>query len=240
MDAAEREKVATAPVFVDASGRRRRGLSVLGYLGASASVAYLAAFGLTVTSTGGTIDAATGVPLTPSPLIDEGDDDDGGVDVPADTVVAATPAHPRVTDAAVTRPAARHASRSETPRHAATSSETPRHAATSSGRPRHRPASSVRHRAAEPTAAPVVHRVTRSSLVAVRVVTHTSRPVVVSSPTGGHHRVWDDLDTHRQRHHHRHHAPRHAAPTAAGTHTTTSSGGSSLGAAGSDILPMGA
>ncbi|MHC1560584.1 hypothetical protein ACR9E3_16630 [Actinomycetospora sp. C-140] len=229
MDVAEGEKVATAPVFVDASGRRRRGLSVLGYLGASASVAYLAAFGLTVTSTGGTIDAATGVPLTPSPQIDEGDDD-GSVDVPADTVVAATPAPTRVTDAAVSRPAARHASRSETPRHTAAGSGRPHHAAAGSGR----------HRAAEPAAAPVVHRVTRSSLVTVRVVTHTSRPVVVSSPTGGHHRACDDLETHRERHHHRHHhAPRHAASTTDSTQTTTS-GASALGAAGSDILAIGA
>ena len=85
-----RETAERSPVFVDASGRRRRGVTVLGYLGASACTAYLAAFGITVSTHAGVIDAA-GVALAPSPSIDEegGDEFDA---VPADVVVpAATP-----------------------------------------------------------------------------------------------------------------------------------------------------
>lgn len=106
-----RETAERSPVFVDASGRRRRGVTVLGYLGASACTAYLAAFGITVSTHAGVIDAA-GVALAPSPSIDEegGDEFDA---VPADVVVPAGP-H-AVTDAAVTtrtsqKSASRHAS----------------------------------------------------------------------------------------------------------------------------------
>ena len=62
------------PVFVDASGRRRRGVSVLGYLGASAATAYLAAFGLTVGTQTVSLQpvGATLVP-TPPAAEDEGD-----------------------------------------------------------------------------------------------------------------------------------------------------------------------
>ena len=65
-----RETAERSPVFVDASGRRRRGVTVLGYLGASACTAYLAAFGITVSTHAGVIDAS-GVALAPSPSIDE-------------------------------------------------------------------------------------------------------------------------------------------------------------------------
>ena len=243
----------TVPVFVDASGRRRRGLSVLGYLGASASVAYLAAFGLTVTSTGGAIDAATGVPLAPTPVVDEGDGgDDGGADVPAETVVATAPARTRVADAAVTRSVPRSVRQG--------SDATPR------------PASSGRHRATDAVApaAPVVHRVTRSSLVTVHVVAHTARPTpVVTTPrASGQHRAC--AGTHRPHHqgHQGHHHPRHAAPaqhgsqhgsqhgaqhgtqhrtehgtqqgTQHGTHAAAASGGPTVDAAGADILATGA
>ncbi|HSK58911.1 MAG TPA: hypothetical protein VK935_07655, partial [Actinomycetospora sp.] len=67
MDAGPRGPVAKAPVFVDVSGRRRRGVSVLGYLGASACTAYLAAFGITLSTTAGTVPAA-GVALDPDPV----------------------------------------------------------------------------------------------------------------------------------------------------------------------------
>jgi hypothetical protein len=67
MDAGPREPVAKAPVFVDVSGRRRRGVSVLGYLGASACTAYLVAFGITLSTTAGTVPAA-GVALDPGPV----------------------------------------------------------------------------------------------------------------------------------------------------------------------------
>src|SRR4051794_8601238 len=93
MDTAEsRVDVRTTPIFVDVSGRRRRGVSVLGYLGASACTAYLAAFGITLSTNATTIDAA-GLALEPSPVSDE-DADDGGAapeEPPADTVVASSP-----------------------------------------------------------------------------------------------------------------------------------------------------
>ncbi|HWN26963.1 MAG TPA: hypothetical protein VNP37_08350 [Actinomycetospora sp.] len=102
MDAGPREPVAKAPVFVDVSGRRRRGVTVLGYLGASACTAYLAAFGITLSTTAGTIPAA-GVALDPGPVTDEGTEE-------ADTVVAAPVVGSRtVADVAPARPAAKHA-----------------------------------------------------------------------------------------------------------------------------------
>jgi hypothetical protein len=117
-----RETVERSPVFVDASGRRRRGVTVLGYLGASACTAYLAAFGITLSTHAGVIDAS-GVALAPSPSID----DEGGEefdDVPADVVVPASAAgRHAVTDAAVTT----HASQRSTSRHAPTAGG--RHAA---------------------------------------------------------------------------------------------------------------
>ncbi|MDD7917633.1 hypothetical protein [Actinomycetospora callitridis] len=117
-----RETAERSPVFVDASGRRRRGVTVLGYLGASACTAYLAAFGITLSTHASVIDAS-GVALAPSPSID----DEGGEefdDVPADVVVpaSATGRH-GVTDAAVTT----HASQKSTSRHASTAGG--RHAA---------------------------------------------------------------------------------------------------------------
>ncbi|WP_433786184.1 hypothetical protein ACQPX6_06045 [Actinomycetospora sp. CA-101289] len=118
MDAGPREPVATAPVFVDVSGRRRRGIAVLGYLGASACTAYLAAFGITVSTTAGTI-PASGVALDPGPVVDEGAEEAGGETVAvADTVVPAPTAGKH---AAATRPA-RHAHPTTEPargRHAA-------------------------------------------------------------------------------------------------------------------------
>ncbi|MEJ2862418.1 hypothetical protein [Actinomycetospora flava] len=70
-----REPGDRTPVFVDASGRRRRGVLVLGYLGASAATAYLAAFGLTLGTTTVALQpvGATLVP-TPSAPDDEGDE----------------------------------------------------------------------------------------------------------------------------------------------------------------------
>ncbi len=104
MDAGPREPVAKAPVFVDVSGRRRRGVSVLGYLGASACTAYLAAFGITLSTTAGTI-PAVGVALDPGPVTDEGAEE-------ADTVVAAPVAGSRsVSDVAAARPATEHGTR---------------------------------------------------------------------------------------------------------------------------------
>jgi len=118
-----RETAERSPVFVDASGRRRRGVTVLGYLGASACTAYLAAFGITVSTHAGVIDAS-GVALAPSPSIDDegGDEFD---DTPADVVVpaSATGRH-GVTDAAVTT----HTSQKSTSRHASAAGG--RHAAT--------------------------------------------------------------------------------------------------------------
>ncbi|MDD7966819.1 hypothetical protein [Actinomycetospora lemnae] len=72
MSEAERPR---GPVFVDATGRRRRGVTVIGYLGASAATAYLAAFGITLGSSAGSLHT-TGAALTPSPAtVDEGVDD---------------------------------------------------------------------------------------------------------------------------------------------------------------------
>jgi hypothetical protein len=118
-----RQTAERSPVFVDASGRRRRGVTVLGYLGASACTAYLAAFGITVSTHAGVIDAS-GVALAPSPSID-GEGGDEFDDVPVDVVVpaSATGRH-GVTDAAVTT----HASQKSTSRHAPTAGG--RHAAT--------------------------------------------------------------------------------------------------------------
>ena len=101
MDAGPREPVAKAPVFVDVSGRRRRGVSLLGYLGASACTAYLAAFGITLSTTAGTIPAA-GVALDPGTVTDEGAEE-------ADAVVAAPVAGSRtVADVATARRATKH------------------------------------------------------------------------------------------------------------------------------------
>ncbi|MFC5140689.1 hypothetical protein ACFPK1_20810 [Actinomycetospora rhizophila] len=83
------------PVFVDASGRRRRGVSVLGYLGASAATAYLAAFGLTVGTQTVSLQpvGATLVPTptTPDEALDDAEPDEPEV-VPASSgsVTAAT------------------------------------------------------------------------------------------------------------------------------------------------------
>ena len=80
MNAAELsgQSVERSPVFVDASGRRRRGVRILGYLGASACTAYLAAFGITVGTQARVLDAA-GAALEPTPSVeDEGADDAGG------------------------------------------------------------------------------------------------------------------------------------------------------------------
>jgi hypothetical protein len=78
------------PVFVDASGRRRRTMSVLGWLGAAACAIYLAAFGATMTTSAGALGELAGAALTPTPLPDE---DDAGADDPADaTPVGVIPA----------------------------------------------------------------------------------------------------------------------------------------------------
>ncbi|GLZ46998.1 hypothetical protein Acsp06_31830 [Actinomycetospora sp. NBRC 106375] len=64
------------PMFVNASGCRRRGVLVLGYLGASAATAYLAAFGLTLgTTTVALQPVRATLGPTPSAPDDEGDDD---------------------------------------------------------------------------------------------------------------------------------------------------------------------
>ena len=79
MTAAHRAGVTfgSAPVFVDASGRRRRALTLLGYLGAAACAAYVAAFGVTMTTSAGALNAVAGSTLTPTPLPAEDDGDDG-------------------------------------------------------------------------------------------------------------------------------------------------------------------
>ncbi|WP_328305224.1 hypothetical protein [Actinomycetospora sp. NBC_00405] len=138
-----RETAERSPVFVDASGRRRRGVTVLGYLGASACTAYLAAFGITLSTHAGVIDAS-GVGLAPSPSIDDGGGDEFD-DVPVDVVVpvGATGRH-GVTDAAV----ATHASQKSTSRHA--------------------PAAGGRHAAAPHVTTPI-HRAA-APLVPLRVV----------------------------------------------------------------------
>jgi hypothetical protein len=165
-----RETAERSPVFVDASGRRRRGVTVLGYLGASACTAYLAAFGITVSTHAGVIDA-TGVALAPTPsLEDEGDDP---ADAPEGAVVPATASESHtVTDAAVTTPAASRKS-------------------ASSGS-RHQPTAGGRHAAAEPraTAAP---RGVSSPRVPLRVVRsphsgsgHATAPASSPRPTSPH------------------------------------------------------
>ncbi len=94
------------PVFVDASGRRRRTLCVVGWLGAALCAAYVAAFGVTLTTSVGALDEVSGSPLTPTPLPAEDADDGDGTDVTdavtpdaapvvAVPVVAATPAASR-------------------------------------------------------------------------------------------------------------------------------------------------
>ncbi|GAA4773015.1 hypothetical protein GCM10023200_01760 [Actinomycetospora chlora] len=145
MDTREsRADVRTAPVFVDASGRRRRGVAVAGWFGAAACTAYLAAFGITLSTNAGVVEVV-GQTLTPSPYVDDEGDDDGAEDLPADTVVATAPAHrtPVVEAVAVTKQApqartsGRHA-RTEpvaSPRHGGTTPprvtvhRVPRHAA---------------------------------------------------------------------------------------------------------------
>jgi hypothetical protein len=87
-----RDSAGHAPVFVDASGRRRRGVVLLGYLGASACTAYLAAFGITVSTNARTLEAA-GVALTPSPVAsdEDGDEAPDAGDIPADAAAPAAP-----------------------------------------------------------------------------------------------------------------------------------------------------
>ena len=79
MTAAHRAGVTfgSAPVFVDVSGRRRRALTLLGYLGAAACAAYVAAFGVTMTTSAGALHAVAGATLTPTPLPSDDDGDDG-------------------------------------------------------------------------------------------------------------------------------------------------------------------
>lgn len=149
-----RETVEKSPVFVDTSGRRRRGVTVLGYLGASACTAYLAAFGITVSTHAGVIDAS-GVALAPSPSTD----DEGGdeFDAAAGDVVVPAGAAGRhaVADAAVTT----HASQKTASRHA-------------------QPARG-RHAAAPHIAAPI-HRA--APLVPVRVVREPAPAGHATSP----------------------------------------------------------
>ncbi|MDD7941970.1 hypothetical protein PHK61_26495 [Actinomycetospora lutea] len=99
------------PVFVDASGRRRRGVLVLGYLGASAATAYMAAFGLTVGTRTVSLQPV-GATLVPTPSVpDEEAEDDAApeiVPVSSGTVTAAS---------TVSRHAAPHRER-RTARHA--------------------------------------------------------------------------------------------------------------------------
>ena len=98
MTAAHRAGVTfgSAPVFVDASGRRRRALTLLGYLGAAACAAYVAAFGVTMTTSAGALNAVAGSTLTPTPLPaeDDGDDGDGAqaAVLPGAPVAAPSPA----------------------------------------------------------------------------------------------------------------------------------------------------
>ncbi len=78
-----------APVFVDVSGRRKRRVSVLGYLGASACAAYVAAFGVTLTTTAGALGEAVGVALVPdAPVLDDDDADPGDDGAVSEPVVA--------------------------------------------------------------------------------------------------------------------------------------------------------
>ncbi|MEJ2887964.1 hypothetical protein [Actinomycetospora aeridis] len=125
---------AGTPVFVDASGRRRRGVSVLGYLGASAAAAYLAAFGLTVGTQTVSLQPV-GATLTPSPPAPEDDADEGdepevvAASAPVATPVATTVTRhaaprtertsERTTERTSERTSARHA-RAERPRHVVT------------------------------------------------------------------------------------------------------------------------
>jgi hypothetical protein len=82
-----------APVFVDASGRRRRTLTFVGWLGAAVCAAYVAAFGVTLTTSVGALGEVAGSTLTPTPLPP---DDDGADDGP-DAATPDTPAAPTVT-----------------------------------------------------------------------------------------------------------------------------------------------
>ena len=107
-----REPGDRTPVFVDASGRRRRGVLVLGYLGASAATVYMAAFGLTVGTRTVSLQPV-GATLTPSPALTN---DDGNDDAPDEPELMPASTH---TATAVTRHAAPGSERA-TGRHART------------------------------------------------------------------------------------------------------------------------
>jgi hypothetical protein len=169
------------PVFVDASGRRRRGVSVLGYLGASAATAYLAAFGLTVGTQTVSLQPV-GATLVPTPTTpDDGADDADDADDAAPDEPAIVPASSGSVTAATT-----------VGRHAAPHRElsTARHARADRAERAER-AERADH-ASKPRARLVPVRVVRAPERVVRTSTHTSTVTTTTTtretPRHAHHR----------------------------------------------------